>query len=627
MARTLAVAGLALLTASCYGNADIGQLAPRLAPLWQGPSTLVASAAVRKAWQLADTDQDRAQEQVVGVQMHSVRRPARIITTTAKSPAQVQTRVPEGIRELRLWLSAALSTSPVDSSCTVHAKVSWDDAKEQLDLPAAPVAGNWQALRLLNSPKRQPTRLQVELIPTAACGATPLLVAHSEVMPIAARGLEKRPNVVLVVIDTLRRDHLDCGKVSQKLMPQLFARWCSRGVFFDNAWSTSSWTYPSIASMFTGLWPHAHGGRRAGGVEKHLLPHITTLAELLSREGYATFGVTGNPVASHGLSRGFDTYVELWGSEPGLFRENRRASHAVDAALAFLAESKREPFFISLVLMDMHEPVDAALKVGPPPPECAGVVPPPTRWQGLSQPSPSPSPTDEHRLACRRALYQGAARYVDRQLDRLIDYFVDSRLEGRTAFIVVSDHGEELWDHATEEYAERTGSERRWGVDHGHTLYQEITHVPLLLVPPARSNESPATLRSHALVSVADVFATALGVAGAPVPTDSPSRDLTWALTGMPGLGREHVVSETTLYGPQRWAVTTARLRAIDTEGGKLVVFDRQNDPEEKKPLPPAAPLYQRGAALVQALHPQQPANTSAESPERQALEALGYIK
>ena len=110
---------------------------------------------------------------------------------------------------------------------------------------------------------------------------------------------------------------------------------------------------------------------------------------------------------------------------------------------------------------------------------------------------------------------------MDKEIDRLIDYLVDTRLESRTAFVIVADHGEELWDHVDEGFAERTERTRRWGVDHGHTMYDELVHVPLLIVPPSRGGGSPATLRSPALVSVADVYATVLGFAGAPLPAQA----------------------------------------------------------------------------------------------------------
>ncbi|MBI3178753.1 MAG: sulfatase-like hydrolase/transferase [Deltaproteobacteria bacterium] len=199
-------------------------------------------------------------------------------------------------------------------------------------------------------------------------------------------------------------------------------------------------------------------------------------------------------------------------------------------------------------------------------------------------------------MTCRKALYAAALTALDVEMARLFAG-LGAEVAARTSLIITSDHGEELWDHAPAEYASAQHLDR-WGVDHGHTLYEELVHVPLLLVPPLAA-EAPPQARSEALVSIADVFATVLGLAGAGAAGRGTAHDLSTILSRPLWTDREYALSETTLYGPDRVAVTTPELRAIFTEPNETVVFDRLADPQELRPLPADGPLARRGAALL----------------------------
>ena len=194
---------------------------------------------------------------------------------------------------------------------------------------------------------------------------------------------------------------------------------------------------------------------------------------------------------------------------------------------------------------------------------------------------------------------------LDRELDRLIDFFVDARLEARSAFLVTA-----------------TGAKAAAGAAGGSRLAPASLHVPLLLVPPARGGTPPALARSSALVSGADVFATGLALAGAPIPTTSGSRDLTWAFAGRLSMGRELVVSldcpprpRAARSGPERsggarasaesssarcdLAIRTPRLYALrtgDTVRAWAVGRERET------PLPPSAPELAELTPLMEDL-------------------------
>ena len=134
--------------------------------------------------------------------------------------------------------------------------------------------------------------------------------------------------------------------------------------------------------------------------------------------------------------------------------------------------------------------------------------------------------------------------------------------------------------------------------------------------------------RSDRLVSVRDIFATLLGMAGAQLPASSRSRDLRRLLPGGPGASawRTHVVSETTMYGPDRYSVSTGELRAIHTVGGRTLVFDRSADPLEKSPLPPDSPLAKRGQSLLKRALKEDTGHPRLSPEDRRALRALGYL-
>ncbi len=127
---------------------------------------------------------------------------------------------------------------------------------------------------------------------------------------LSCRGGEKPPNIVLIVLDTTRSDRLSVYGHSRKTTPFL-ERFGSSGVRFDQAWSVSSWTLPSHATMFTGLHPDEHGATQENFT---ISEDLDTLAERLKTRGYQTAGFSNNPWVSHrvGLTQGFDHFSEMW---------------------------------------------------------------------------------------------------------------------------------------------------------------------------------------------------------------------------------------------------------------------------------------------------------------------------
>jgi len=137
----------------------------------------------------------------------------------------------------------------------------------------------------------------------------------------AAPRIKTPPNIVLIAIDTLRRDHLGCYGYKRPVSPNI-DKLAAEGVLFERSYSPASWTLPSFTSMFTGLLPATHGITRGSG--QRLVAAIPTLAEHLKKKGYYCTAVVSNPCAAgkYGLAKGFDVYDDYsihLGAELGMF--------------------------------------------------------------------------------------------------------------------------------------------------------------------------------------------------------------------------------------------------------------------------------------------------------------------
>ena len=159
-----------------------------------------------------------------------------------------------------------------------------------------------------------------------------------------------RRSVILVVIDTLRQDHLSFYGYRDQTSPGL-DRLAQESVVFKNCLAPSSWTKPSVVSLLSGLDALHHGAQRRRPVGEH----VELLAEVLRREDYSTAAFSGNPwvSAEFGLAQGFDTFYAGGGDSP---KDYPDITVLLDAAQAWIAEQSREPFFMYLHVMNVHGP-------------------------------------------------------------------------------------------------------------------------------------------------------------------------------------------------------------------------------------------------------------------------------
>jgi len=297
------------------------------------------------------------------------------------------------------------------------------------------------------------------------------------------------PNIVYVVMDTLRRDRIGVYGYDRPTTPRLdaFAR---DGLVFDDAYTTSSWTWPSTASLLTGRLPESHGVKSSKACT--LSQRLPTLAEALQARGYSTAAFVGNPIVEP--NRYFDQGFETFSVEVPKFR---MSDEVVPAALDWLEVHAPVRFFLYLHLVDPHTPHR------PHPAEAARLeLPlPPAGWpeRGLdgvpSEPAPGPAIRDYS-----SQLYDASVATGDRWFGEVLDALHRLDLTERTIVVFTSDHGEELFDHG------------RHG--HGHEVYDELVRAPLVMRGPGIPTD-----RRFGVVSNRHIPTTLATLAGATLRT------------------------------------------------------------------------------------------------------------
>jgi len=319
-----------------------------------------------------------------------------------------------------------------------------------------------------------------------------------------------KPNVIIYLVDALRADHLGCYGYGPATSPRLDG-FAQDSVLFTTASSTSSWTAPGVATIFTGLEPEVH---QVLWDCSSLQDRFTTLAEILRGNGWTTWQMTTHPIprdAQKNLVQGFDG--ARWLPWFDLTRKST-AADLNEHIFPWLEEHKSEPFFLYVHTVDAHDPYRA-------PKEYVDFFDPGyTGKTNGERPHNSPdsfwwSKTDRDRQHAR-AIYDGCVRFNDEHFGKLVDELKRLGLYDDTMIIFTADHGEELWDHPGE--AEITS-----GWSHGRTLYEEVIHIPLVVKFPESEYRG---LRHSAPVTHIDFLPTICDVAGVGVPQDSPGRSM-----------------------------------------------------------------------------------------------------
>jgi len=438
---------------------------------------------------------------------------------------------------------------------------------------------------------------------------TLLLSALFLLVTVMGCGRQKPQNVILIVVDTLRADHLSLYGYAKPTSPQL-QKWAARELVFNRAFAPSPWTLPTFGSVLTGLWPaqHSAGARVGDGSRKwrraSLSPTVTTLPEVLHQNGFVTGAIVNNAfLREHfGAARGFDFYD---------YEKERPAGAVVDLAQSWLSKNGQNRFFMMVHMIDPHLPYV--------PPEgfkgrfgevSAEAIEPRGRKNVVNRLSELTA-ADRASLGAR---YDEEIAFVDQELGRLFSYLEEQGLWDHTLVILTSDHGEELFDHG--------------GFEHGHSMFQEVLGVPLVFWGPG-----VPVGRMDMPVSLVDLTPTIYEAMGVKVDDELSGVSLWDALQTGGRPERREILAQNTLWGREHKAIISWPYKLIlDPRSGRLQLYDLVADPLEKQDLAEEKLAVAQGleSRLLERLagleaRPTDPADVlSAELEEE--LRALGYL-
>jgi arylsulfatase A-like enzyme len=445
-----------------------------------------------------------------------------------------------------------------------------------------------------------------------------------------AGGTAAGPNVLLIIIDTLRADHLPVygyDGIETPAIDRLFMD----GILYKKAFAQASWTKPSIASIMTGLYPSTHQAIHKANI---LPDDVITLAESLEQAGYHTIGIPNNenifPVRN--FQQGFQVYEPL---EPAFFffatesafhltlynqlrlvRERflfqskhvehyyQDAREVNEHAIEWLDRVKDGSFFLFIHYMDPHDPYFPHPYDG-------------TGYARVNNPNPPPDMAQTY-----LETYDGEIVYLDNHLDELFGYLDEKGLYEDLMIVLTADHGEEFFEH-----------EGWW---HGTTLYEEQINVPLIVKLPGNEH---ACLEIEELVRLIDIAPSVLSLVGADVPPLMQGLNILPDSLETVG-GQTYVFSEEDLegnilqsYRGKEWKLIIANKgnpRGVEPEE----LFDLSSDPGEATNLSSreqevtanlrAQMMETSSSALKVAVEAQE---KEFGDVERERLKALGYVQ
>ncbi len=446
--------------------------------------------------------------------------------------------------------------------------------------------------------------------------------------PVAIGAPPKGPSVILIMVDTLRADHLSCYGAANAT-PAIDGL-AADGTRFAHAYSQASWTRPSVATILTSLYPSSHRAIHKSDV---LPDAVVTMPEVLQGGGYATVGFANNINVAplFGFAQGFGEYVFL---EPEFFfgatesaaqltiynqlrlmRERyvsqkkwvenyyQPADVVTKRGLEWIgAHGKERPFFMFLHYMEPHDPYFIHPYNG-------------EAYARVANPNPDPSLADKYRAA-----YDGAIRFLDGELAHLFDDLKAKGMYDDVVIVLTADHGEEFHEHG--------------GWWHGTTLYDEQLAVPLI-VKPARGGAKGVV--ADAMVSSVDVAPTIIAAAGLKAPEQMVGKAL--GLGADAAAPRDHSFAESELEGNNLQAYRSGGMKIIHANAGnprglpERQLFDVAQDPREQHDLVGTKPeAFNKLAADMTAVrsHAESVAvestGTSIDAASEERLRALGYV-
>jgi arylsulfatase A-like enzyme len=422
-----------------------------------------------------------------------------------------------------------------------------------------------------------------------------------------------KPNVILIVVDTLRVDHMSCYGYGRNTTPHI-DKFAEDSLLFENAISASPWTIPSIGCLFTSMHPTVLGYR---GKPIKLNEYFLTLAEIFKNNKYSTGGIVSSAFASSrlGFGQGFDFYDEDSAQGHG----HISSPSVTEKAISFLEKNKRENFFLFLHYFDphydyiLHEDYDFY-------PEYEGSL---FSRQPLIREIRKIAPTlSSDDIKYLRALYDSEINFTDEYLGILFAKLKELGLYDDALIIFTSDHGEEF-------------SERG---DHwiGHTtkLYQELIHVPLIIKLPGTTSKKNVDEN----VGLMDLMPTLVDYLG--MKTDV-KYEFEGEIIDLPDGKRSEnadIISQTFNNASLLSLIRDGRKLILNTSDNSSELYSLNEDPEEManideekrevgETLRTALLDWQKNAVQKRNRFKLEIKNPDFSPEQLEALKSLGYIK
>ena len=498
--------------------------------------------------------------------------------------------------------------------------------------------GMYRALRASPFPKSLWALSGAGLV--AVLAAIPLMAGdrRPSIEPVATSQVPKpgTPNIVVILIDALRADHLSAAGYARPTTPNI-DRYARDGAMFLRAYAASNWTLPSISSIFTSLYPESH---QVFDLRDGLPLDKPLITEVLQRHGYRTGSFSDNPnVAKElGYSRGVDRiyqtrefsrqnllgitqFFTLIGA-PSYITRLRDAivgptppdwkavddQKLLDEALEFVKESTSSPFFVYVHLVSPHSPY------WPPEPERRAFCPECTEDDRALSESGFVSNPSAHQIEKLVRLYDGEIRFTDRIVGAFLKRVLEESAR-RTIVVITSDHGESFHERGV--------------FAHGNNLYEEEIRVPLIVF----DSEAVSSTEVRTPVRTIDIYPTLLELAGIEVDASFQGHSLVGLMTGSQSQdGPEPVMSQ---HKRELYCLILGNYKLIVRwrGGTETELYDLEADPLERNDLSDTHPLAEemslRVAGIVERARQERGRARRIDLSESQLrrLKALGYIR
>jgi arylsulfatase len=487
---------------------------------------------------------------------------------------------------LRLPAAAVLRfrTEPAASPDAFRLSARIAGAERELDVTRPDAAAEWQAP--IAGPEGAVVRLRLERRRPAFVAwrdARVVGIAHEVPAPLDTKVLppaDMHPNVIVYLVDALRADHLSVYGYPRDTTPNV-ADLAHHGVVFRRAYAAGPNTLISTPALFTSRHPSGVGSKfQETSVAEE------TIAEAFHAAGYRTAAFVANTamLGTLGFARGFDEYV-LNPPFPHTDEGERAPTDAVQrAALEWIARDPAKPFFVYIHTIDVHDRNTPAAFRGHFTGDGKHVAPAtPPRQKDRVALADFLASTLEAQGINLPDVYDDSIAWTDHEIGELAHALDEQGVAARTAILILADHGEAL------------GAEDDGTHGHSHSLYEELAHIPLVLVLPWTTRQRDVDeIVSH--VDVAPTLTALAGIAGspawmgrnlfAPSRTTAPPTALMERLE--PAWGPKAVVRPG-LYGVLEWGVRTGPWKLLFEEK-RTRLFDLPADPKETTDVSAAHP-------------------------------------